>query len=135
MIRNTRFLLPYILFLAISSLWQPFYVVDYFYTFRKLCTSLLNFEESSIITTAWSFSAPSQWHYLFHFRWNLQFIKSEFSGQLPKQYEKKPFATKVTPSHMNDENLEEPTRYVSDHLHSTQRLKLKKIFGGVHNPN
>jgi len=53
-----------------------------------------------------SFFLPSE-------KWNLQFIKSEFSGQLPKQYEKKPFATKVTPSHMNDENLEEPTRYVN----------------------
>ena len=45
--------------------------------------------------------------------WNLQFIKSDFAGQLPKQYENEPGATKIVPAHMNDRNLEEPTRYVS----------------------
>ncbi|XP_064638611.1 alpha-1,2-mannosyltransferase ALG9-like [Lineus longissimus] len=43
--------------------------------------------------------------------WNLQFLQSEFKGQLPKQYGKGPDATKVIPSHMNDLNLEEPSRY------------------------
>lgn len=50
------------------------------------------------------------------FRWDLQFIKSEFAGQLPKQYGKEPGATRMIPTHMNDRNLEEPTRYASDFL-------------------
>jgi hypothetical protein len=45
--------------------------------------------------------------------WNLQFLQSEFKGQLPKQYENGPDAAKIIPSHMNDLNLEEPSRYVS----------------------
>ena len=50
------------------------------------------------------------------FRWSLQFIKSDFAGQLPKQYGKEPGATKSIPTHMNDRNLEETTRYVSINL-------------------
>jgi len=47
-------------------------------------------------------------------RWQLQFVKSEFQGQLPKPYSRSPpHGTRVFPSHMNDANLEEPSRYVS----------------------
>lgn len=49
--------------------------------------------------------------YLF-FRWTLQFVKSEFSGQLPKYYSQGIDATSVIPDFMNDENKEEMTRYV-----------------------
>ena len=48
----------------------------------------------------------------FTHRWHLKFIQSEFKGQLPKPYEKGPNATQIIPSHMNDINKEEPTRYV-----------------------
>ncbi|GFT42058.1 alpha-1,2-mannosyltransferase ALG9 [Nephila pilipes] len=44
--------------------------------------------------------------------WNLKFLKSEFRGQLPKPYSNLPNATKIIPSDMNDQNLEEPSRYV-----------------------
>ena len=46
-------------------------------------------------------------------RWNLQFIRSEFRGQLPKPYSEGSNATKIIPTHMNDMNKEETTRYVS----------------------
>ena len=49
-------------------------------------------------------------------RWSLNFIKSEFAGQLPRQYSKDEDATKQIPAHMNDMNVEEPTRYVSEPL-------------------
>ncbi|XP_076435591.1 alpha-1,2-mannosyltransferase ALG9-like [Babylonia areolata] len=45
-------------------------------------------------------------------RWHLQFIKSEFRGLLPKPYEPGEDGTRVIPSHMNDLNKEEPTRYI-----------------------
>ena len=52
---------------------------------------------------------------LFNFfvRWYLQFIRSEFRGQLPKPYSEGSNATKIIPTHMNDMNKEETTRYVS----------------------
>ena len=46
-------------------------------------------------------------------RWHLAFIKSGFTGQLPKLYESPaPIGTRLIPSHMNHLNQEEPTRYV-----------------------
>lgn len=45
--------------------------------------------------------------------WRLQFIKSEFRGQLPKPYGPGPRATQEFPAHMNDLNAEEPTRYIN----------------------
>ncbi|KAK6962505.1 alpha-1 2-mannosyltransferase ALG9-like isoform X1 [Biomphalaria glabrata] len=44
--------------------------------------------------------------------WHLQFLKSEFQGLLPKPYESGSDATRLIPSHMNDMNREEPSRYV-----------------------
>lgn len=46
-------------------------------------------------------------------RWHLQFIRSEFRGQLPKPYADGRNATKIIPTDMNDMNEEEPSRYVS----------------------
>ncbi|XP_014240133.1 alpha-1,2-mannosyltransferase ALG9 isoform X1 [Cimex lectularius] len=43
-------------------------------------------------------------------RWTLQFLKSEFSGQLPKYYSQTD-GTSVIPDYMNNENKEEITRY------------------------
>jgi len=54
-----------------------------------------------------SFFLPSTKH------WKLQFIQSEFRGQLPKPYSEESGATRVIPSHMNDLNLEEPSRYIN----------------------
>ncbi|KAL0995005.1 hypothetical protein UPYG_G00130540 [Umbra pygmaea] len=58
-----------------------------------------------------------EWHrfpssFLLPNDWRLQFIKSEFRGQLPQPYADGPLATQTVPAHMNDQNLEEPTRYV-----------------------
>ncbi|KAJ8783377.1 hypothetical protein J1605_009251 [Eschrichtius robustus] len=44
--------------------------------------------------------------------WQLQFIPSEFRGQLPKPFAEGPLATRIVPTDMNDQNLEEPSRYV-----------------------
>ncbi|KAG8183188.1 hypothetical protein JTE90_016976 [Oedothorax gibbosus] len=44
--------------------------------------------------------------------WNLKFLKSEFKGQLPKPFEDSPNATRIIPTEMNDQNLEERSRYV-----------------------
>ncbi|XP_033124840.1 alpha-1,2-mannosyltransferase ALG9-like [Anneissia japonica] len=44
--------------------------------------------------------------------WELQFIQSDFKGQLPKPYSSRHDATQMIPTHMNDMNLEEPSRYV-----------------------
>ena len=57
---------------------------------------------------------PSELHVCMYFpRWQLQFVKSEFPGQLPKPYSRSLNATREFPSDMNDANLEEPSRYVS----------------------
>eukprot|EP00058_Branchiostoma_floridae_P005997 XP_002591485.1 hypothetical protein BRAFLDRAFT_105257 [Branchiostoma floridae] len=44
--------------------------------------------------------------------WQPQFIQSEFRGQLPKAYAAGEDGTKVVPTHMNDMNLEETSRYM-----------------------
>lgn len=44
--------------------------------------------------------------------WQLQFIPSEFRGQLPKPFAEGPLATRTVPTHMNDQNREEPSRYI-----------------------
>lgn len=51
-----------------------------------------------------SFFLPPDWH--------LQFIQSDFRGQLPKPYAGHRNATAVIPDHMNDGNVEEPSRYL-----------------------
>lgn len=44
--------------------------------------------------------------------WHLQFVRSDFRGQLPKHFGSGKNATSVVPDRMNDRNLEEPSRYV-----------------------
>eukprot|EP00079_Xenopus_tropicalis_P037704 XP_017951475.1 PREDICTED: alpha-1,2-mannosyltransferase ALG9 isoform X3 [Xenopus tropicalis] len=44
--------------------------------------------------------------------WQLQFIESEFRGQLPKPFAKGTRATRTIPKDMNDQNREETSRYV-----------------------
>uniref|UniRef100_A0A803Y267 Mannosyltransferase n=1 Tax=Meleagris gallopavo TaxID=9103 RepID=A0A803Y267_MELGA len=58
-----------------------------------------------------------EWHrfpssFLLPDNWQLQFILSEFRGQLPKPFAKGPMATRIIPTDMNDQNKEEPSRYV-----------------------
>ncbi|OWK18064.1 hypothetical protein Celaphus_00008900, partial [Cervus elaphus hippelaphus] len=58
-----------------------------------------------------------EWHrfpssFLLPENWQLQFIPSEFRGQLPKPFAEGPLATRSVPTDMNDQNLEEPSRYV-----------------------
>eukprot|EP00105_Crassostrea_gigas_P012644 XP_011428699.1 PREDICTED: alpha-1,2-mannosyltransferase ALG9 isoform X1 [Crassostrea gigas] len=45
--------------------------------------------------------------------WNLQFLRSEFRGQLPKPYSSGEDATKIIPTDMNDLNREEMSRYIN----------------------
>ncbi|RLN57329.1 hypothetical protein BBJ28_00005094, partial [Nothophytophthora sp. Chile5] len=42
----------------------------------------------------------------------VQFVKSSFAGQLPKPFEQHESGTSTIPSAMNDQNREEPSRYV-----------------------
>lgn len=42
----------------------------------------------------------------------VQFVKSSFAGLLPKPFEQHANGTSIIPSHMNDLNREEPSRYV-----------------------
>ncbi|XP_053342023.1 alpha-1,2-mannosyltransferase ALG9 isoform X1 [Clarias gariepinus] len=64
-----------------------------------------------------------EWHrfpssFLLPNNWQLQFIQSEFRGQLPKPFASSPDATRLIPTDMNDQNLEEPSRYVDvKHCH------------------
>ena len=51
--------------------------------------------------------------HIFCFRWRLRFIQSDFKGQLPGLYSNYSNSTSIIPDHMNDMNLEEPSRYVS----------------------
>uniref|UniRef100_A0A4W2GFI5 Mannosyltransferase n=2 Tax=Bos TaxID=9903 RepID=A0A4W2GFI5_BOBOX len=58
-----------------------------------------------------------EWHrfpssFLLPDNWQLQFIPSEFRGQLPKPFAEGPLATRTVPTDMNDQNLEEPSRYI-----------------------
>lgn len=50
--------------------------------------------------------------FLLPHNWQLHFIQSEFKGQLPQPYSLGPSATQMIPANMNDQNLEEPSRYV-----------------------
>uniref|UniRef100_A0A8C6VTZ6 Mannosyltransferase n=1 Tax=Nothobranchius furzeri TaxID=105023 RepID=A0A8C6VTZ6_NOTFU len=56
------------------------------------------------------FRFPSS--FLLPHNWQLHFIQSEFKGQLPQPYAPGPLATQIIPANMNDQNLEEPSRYV-----------------------
>ncbi|XP_053546083.1 alpha-1,2-mannosyltransferase ALG9 isoform X2 [Bombina bombina] len=51
-------------------------------------------------------------HFLLPDNWQLQFIESEFRGQLPKPFGKGRQATRIVPKDMNDQNREEKSRYV-----------------------
>lgn len=79
-----------------------------------------------------------EWHrfpnsFFLPHKWNIQFIESEFRGQLPKPFENGPLATRVIPRNMNDENREETSRYIgvdecqflidSDYPESSERDK------------
>lgn len=52
-------------------------------------------------------------YHVFSCRWTLNFIKSNFKGQLPAHYLPDSEATKIVRSDMNDLNREEFSRYVS----------------------
>ncbi|PIK57716.1 putative alpha-1,2-mannosyltransferase ALG9 [Apostichopus japonicus] len=51
-------------------------------------------------------------HFFLPENWSLQYIQSEFRGQLPKHYDSSPDATRLIPTEMNDLNKEEPSRYI-----------------------
>lgn len=62
--------------------------------------------------------------------WQLQFIQSEFRGQLPKPFASGQDATRLIPTDMNDQNLEEPSRYVSAPWKEIQIQERSTIFIG-----
>ncbi|XP_028838858.1 alpha-1,2-mannosyltransferase ALG9 isoform X2 [Denticeps clupeoides] len=73
-----------------------------------------------------------EWHrfpssFLLPNNWQLQFIQSEFRGQLPKPFSTHPWATRLIPGDMNDQNLEETSRYVDlKHCHYLVDLDTKE---------
>ncbi|KAG7189380.1 hypothetical protein KM043_017028 [Ampulex compressa] len=66
-----------------------------------------------------NFCVGKEWHRFpssFFFpsnNWKLQYLKSEFAGQLPQSFLYHENATSVIQPHFNDMNREEPTRYFS----------------------
>lgn len=48
----------------------------------------------------------------FHFSWKLQYLESDFKGQLPQPYLDHENATSIIQPNFNDMNKEEPSRYV-----------------------
>lgn len=66
-----------------------------------------------------NFCVGKEWHRFpgsFFFpgnNWRLQYLKSEFGGQLPQPYSEDPNGTNIIPQNFNDMNREEPSRYVS----------------------
>ena len=63
------------------------------------------------------------------FSWHLQFLRSEFKGQLPKPYSSEPLATRIIPKDMNDMNKEEMSRYVSQsNFHMGPNNKKISVF-------
>ncbi|KAL9825860.1 alpha-1,2-mannosyltransferase ALG9 isoform 2-T2 [Geothlypis trichas] len=75
-----------------------------------------------------------EWHrfpssFLLPDNWQLQFILSEFRGQLPKPFAKGPLATRIIPADMNDQNKEEPSRYV---LAAAARVLRPAAVGAAH---
>lgn len=45
-------------------------------------------------------------------KWNVRFVKSEFSGMLPAPYAQAENSTKIIHKHFNDKNKEEPSIYI-----------------------
>jgi len=52
------------------------------------------------------------WYYIVC-SWKLQYLKSEFKGQLPQAFLDHENATSITQAHFNDLNKEETSRYVN----------------------
>lgn len=69
------------------------------------------------------------------YSWEFHFIKSQFAGQLPQQYQNGKDATKVIPPNMNDMNKEEHSRYVSSELRVNGmrlRVTFERTQGALH---
>lgn len=57
--------------------------------------------------------------------WKLQYLRSEFKGQLPQPFLVHENATSIIQPYFNDMNREEPTRYVRLYLyHNINILKI-----------
>lgn len=82
----------------------------YFFILSYLIVSLIS---------CLKFVCPSSWH--------LHFIQSEFRGQLPQPYASGPLATQIIPSNMNDQNLEETSRYVRQSSSSRCRWSCRDL--------
>lgn len=87
-----------------------------FFYLTSQCPRCLTAPQCLIIyeKNIFSFNCITVWKFLPIFSsWQLHFIQSEFKGQLPQPYALDPQATQIIPLNMNDQNLEEPSRYVS----------------------
>nr|XP_050859128.1 alpha-1,2-mannosyltransferase ALG9 isoform X2 [Vespula vulgaris] len=65
-----------------------------------------------------NFCVGKEWHrfpgsfFLPSNNWKLQYLKSEFKGELPQPYSNHENATSIIQPHFNDLNKEEPSRYI-----------------------
>ena len=60
--------------------------------------------------------------------WKLLYLQSEFRGQLPRPFDPPPNGTWTIPKHMNDLNMEEPSRYVCKSYFWMLNLLSVRIF-------
>ena len=81
-----------------------------------------------------NFCVGKEWHRFpssFFFpskSWKLQYLRSEFKGQLPQAYANHPNATSIIQPHFNDLNKEEPSRYFDpDKCHFLLDLDVGRI--------
>ncbi|XP_065887742.1 alpha-1,2-mannosyltransferase ALG9-like [Dysidea avara] len=83
--------------------------LDVYYTLRypHITSAIKGLEEVNICVGKEWYRFPSSF-YLPGNQWHLRFLRSEFRGQLPKQYSE---STRVIPTDMNNKNQEETSRY------------------------
>ena len=94
---------------AFPSIYKHSYVIHVLH--RNVCVSIYCLLDEYFLGIHLIFAALSALSY--EFSWELAFIKSGFTGQLPKPFEgPPPNGSRLIPSNMNHLNLEEPTRYV-----------------------
>ena len=95
---------------ASLSFW---YDISYINTNITFTLILLHLDVLSELSWGLWFFSMKRFILPISFSWKLNFIKSQFAGQLPQQYQEGSDATKVIPPNMNDMNREEFSRYVS----------------------
>lgn len=103
--------------LRITALYQNYHApMDVWMHVSQLSHTTENIQEDTKVNVC----IGKEWHrfpssfFLPNNNWELKFLRSDFKGQLPQMYSSSANATKLVRSNFNDQNLEEPSRYVKD---------------------